>query len=399
VATSLVVFSDDWGRHPSSCQHLVRGLLPRVPAVWVNTIGMRRPGLSREDIEKAAGRLRHWLGAANGGREMPRLPANLRVVTPVMWPGFRRRWQRRLNGALVGRAVRGLATPQAGRRIVLTTLPITAAFFDSLDADAWVYYCVDDFSSWPGLDGGLMQELEEALVARVDAVVAVSTVLADRMSAFGRSSIVLTPGVDLDHWRSGGSSGGAPRLEPAATRRRAALPVWWKDLRRPIVLFWGLIDRRLDIEWLAALTHPQTGFGGSLVLVGPRQSPDPALARLPGVSLPGAVPYETLPLVAREADVLVMPYADLPATRAMQPLKLKEYLATGKPVVARSLPATREWADAADVVETAADFVRRVSERAESGAPSGQLAARRRLAGESWEAKVGQLERILLGLA
>jgi hypothetical protein len=36
-----------------------------------------------------------------------------------------------------------------------------------------------------------------------------------------------------------------------------------------------------------------------------------------------------------------MPYADLAATRAMQPLKLKEYLATGRPVVVRDLPATR----------------------------------------------------------
>ncbi len=113
--------------------------------------------------------------------------------------------------------------------------------------------------------------------------------------------------------------------------------------------------------------------------------------------LPGPLPYETLPLLAKEADVLVMPYADLPVTRAMQPLKLKEYLATGKPVVVRSLPATREWADAADVVESAADFVRRVAERAKGGALPQQLAARRRLADESWEAKARQLEAILLG--
>ena len=38
---SLLVFSDDWGRHPSSCQHLVRNLLDRYPVVSVNTIGTR----------------------------------------------------------------------------------------------------------------------------------------------------------------------------------------------------------------------------------------------------------------------------------------------------------------------------------------------------------------------
>ena len=42
---SFIVFSDDWGRHPSSCQHLFRRLLPRYRTFWVNTIGMRRPRL------------------------------------------------------------------------------------------------------------------------------------------------------------------------------------------------------------------------------------------------------------------------------------------------------------------------------------------------------------------
>ena len=44
------------------------------------------------------------------------------------------------------------------------------------------------------------------------------------------------------------------------------------------------------------------------------------------------------PALAREAAVLIMPYADLPVTRAMQPLKLKEYLATDRPRRRRRSP-------------------------------------------------------------
>ncbi len=50
---------------------------------------------------------------------------------------------------------------------------------------------------------------------------------------------------------------------------------------------------------------------------------------------------EELPALAQQASVLIMPYADLPVTRVMQPLKLKEYLATGRPVVAA--PLRRCW--------------------------------------------------------
>src|SRR5207245_563093 len=68
---------------------------------------------------------------------------------------------------------------------------------------------------------------------------------------------------------------------------------------------------------------------GTIVLVGPQCDCDPALKRTDRVVCLGAVPYEMLPHLAREAAVLIMPYADIPVTRAMQPLNLKEYLVTG----------------------------------------------------------------------
>jgi glycosyltransferase involved in cell wall biosynthesis len=134
---------------------------------------------------------------------------------------------------------------------------------------------------------------------------------------------------------------------------------------------------------------------GTLVLAGPQQRPDPALRDLAGIMLPGSSPYDLLPTLLSAADVLVLPYADLPVTRAMQPLKLKECLATGRPVVARALPAIREWAAFADVVETAEQFVTAVAERARSGIPAEQVEARRLLVHESWQNKARQFESFI----
>lgn len=92
--------------------------------------------------------------------------------------------------------------------------------------------------------------------------------------------------------------------------------------------------------------------------------------------LKGLVDYKQLPSLARGANVLVMPYADRPVTRAMQPLKLKEYLATGKPVGLCDLPATRAWADCGDVVADAASFVQASLDRARTGTPAAQSKAR-----------------------
>ena len=105
------------------------------------------------------------------------------------------------------------------------------------------------------------------------------------------------------------------------------------------------------------------------------------------------MPFALLPRLADEAAVLIMPYADLPVTRAMQPLKLKEYLATEKPVVAFDLPAVRPWNDCLDVASTAEMFSQAVRQRLAGGLPEGQRQVRKRLAGESWSAKARQFEQ------
>jgi glycosyltransferase involved in cell wall biosynthesis len=87
-----------------------------------------------------------------------------------------------------------------------------------------------------------------------------------------------------------------------------------------------------------------------------------------------------------------MPYADLPVTRAMQPLKFKEYLATGRPVVASALPATQGWDDCADLTSTPEAFSDAVRTRSAGGLPESQRLARGRLVGESWAEKARQLE-------
>jgi len=81
----------------------------------------------------------------------------------------------------------------------------------------------------------------------------------------------------------------------------------------------------------------------------------------------------------------------------MQPLKLKEYLATGKPAVVTNLPATRGWSDCLDLADSPESFSRLVRLRVQTGLPPEQHAARaRRLAGESWAGKASAFERLAL---
>ena len=89
----------------------------------------------------------------------------------------------------------------------------------------------------------------------------------------------------------------------------------------------------------------------------------------------------------------------VPVTRAMQPLKLKEYLATLRPVVASSLPAVKPWQDCLDMVETKEQFVASTLRymRSAKGLSPKENITRQALRTETWAAKAAQLERVLKG--
>lgn len=370
--TPLLVFADDWGRHPSSCQHLVARLLDRHPATWVNTIGTRTPKLDRATMRRGMGKIQGWLRRRPNEREMR---SDVTILNPRMWPWFTRKLDRKINRKLLLKQLRAVIEKMGESPVAVTTLPIVADIMPHLPVRQWVYYCVDDFSQWPGLDRRTMARMEQLVIERADTIVAVSEPLQERIRRMGRESELLTHGVDLGFWES-----------DVSTTMLAGLP-------RPLFVFWGVIDRRMDLAFLKHLAASMTE--GTIVLVGPEQDADPELHHLPRLVRTGPAPFDQLPAIAREASVLIMPYADLPVTRAMQPLKLKEYLATGKPVVVRDLPATREWSDCLDRTENPAQFSQIVIERARSGLPAPQALSRKRLSDESWDEKARLFERFL----
>jgi glycosyltransferase involved in cell wall biosynthesis len=376
-----LVISDDWGRHPTSCQHLIRQVLPTRPVTWVNMIGTRRPRLDRATLVRGWEKLGQWLRPAPAPGA---LLENLRVVSPKVWPGFRRAWERRWNRALLARQLRPAISEMSEPPIAIATMPTAADLIGVLPVRRWVYYCVDDFSAWPGIDQVAARRLEDRLIDRVDVLIAVSESLRERIERRGRQAHLLTHGVDLEFWAW--SNPTPSSLSPLPQSRGE---------KQKTILFWGLIDRRMDVEFVRRLA--ETLGEGRILLVGPEDNPDPVLRQLPRVEQRPGVPLAELPALAAQADVLIMPYIDAPVTRAMQPLKLKEYLATGKPVVVRELPANREWSDALDLAATPEEFAEAVRSRLNTGLPASQRTARQRLGAESWVAKADQFARLVDG--
>lgn len=110
--------------------------------------------------------------------------------------------------------------------------------------------------------------------------------------------------------------------------------------------FAGVVDERLDVDLLAAVTvlRPQMQFE----IVGPVAKIDPGiLPRRDNISYLGFRDYADLPELMAGWDVAIMPFARNAATEFISPTKTPEYLAAGLPVVSTSIrDVVRQYGDA-----------------------------------------------------
>ena len=191
---SFLVFSDDWGEHPSSCQHLFRRISQRYKVLWVNTIGMRDPKPGLVDLKKAVAKFRKMLRRYPNGSRNALIGIEMEVCQPPMLPFSRLAGVRLINRASVVRSVRGrLAGLGMTGPVLVTTVPNACDYIGNFGESKVIYYCVDDFSEWPGLKKKMVKRMEDELIRKSDSLVATSQKLFDRLSKSGKSACLLDP--------------------------------------------------------------------------------------------------------------------------------------------------------------------------------------------------------------
>jgi glycosyltransferase involved in cell wall biosynthesis len=374
----FLVFSDDWGRHPSSCQHIFKNILPYNRVLWINTIGMRDPQLSLYDIRRGIEKIKGWLKPATNDAEAE--TGNLTVISPFMIPYTGLSTIRALNGASVVNKVKAEMVRLGFKRpCLITTLPTAADYLHSFGETCIIYYCVDDFTRWPGVDRQLMAEMEEKLLISADLVFATATELCNRKTRNGKRPVLLPHGVDCKHFsREFDKETGSPISD---------------EISKPIIGFFGAISPWLDFDLItkAALARPRWSF----VFIGPVDTDVSSITKLDNVHLLGKVPYESLPAYAASFDAAIIPFQLNELTVSVNPVKLLEYLACGLPVVSTDLPDLRIYADAVYIAKNAHEFIQCL-DRALSENSSERRIARQALAScNSWEAVS---ERFSLGV-
>jgi glycosyltransferase involved in cell wall biosynthesis len=315
-------------------------------------------------------------GAIEGIRERH---ANIFVLTPLAIPFYGSEMVRAANGALLRAQVKH-AMDKLGfqKPISWSFLPSSAPVSGTLGEELVVYHCVDEFSAFSDAPGQQIRELERRLLARADVVICSAENLRKDKERFNPNAHLVQHGVDLSHFA---------RAFDAAT----AVPDEVRSLPGPVIGFWGLIADWVDLR---LVRHVADAFsGGSVVLLGSSVTDLSPLEGARNVHYLGRKAYEDLPRYAKAFDVALMPFKVNELTLASNPLKVREYLAAGLPVVSTAIPEV-ERLGLCRIGADADSVVREISSAIAAGpGPSEVRAALVRA--EGWEARVSEMQDIV----
>ncbi|KFE66663.1 spore coat polysaccharide biosynthesis glycosyltransferase ExoP [Hyalangium minutum] len=367
----LVVFSNDWDGDPLSKVHIMRILSRENRVLWVNSIGNRAPKANTHDLQRI------WRKLSSFTEGIREVEPNLFVLAPLAIPFYGSEAVRSTNRELLRLQVkRAMKKLNFRRPISWSFLPASAPVSGTLGEEFVVYHCVDEFSAFSDTNGRHIAELEERLLRRADLVITSAERLRENKAKVNPNTVLVRHGVDYQHFVK-------------ACDEATQVPEDIAKLPGPIIGFFGLMADWVDQEAIIATAkaHPE----GSVVVIG-KVAPDcdvTAMKAVPNIHFLGRQPYASLPGYCKAFDVALMPFTVNELTLNANPLKVREYLAAGLPVVSTDIPEVRK-VGLCKVATSTEDFVRKVDEcLAEGAGPSRERAER--IFHESWDARVEEI--------
>lgn len=318
---------EDWWYHSHAHFDIqvMKRLSERCPVLYVCSIGMRMPSLRRD--------AQFWTRIGNKLRSvrhaLKRVAPCLWVYSPLPLPLYTFSAGREMNESLLAGQLRMVFGRLGIRRpLMWINTPTGWPVISGLGRRGLVYQRTDEYAEYrfDNFNADYVREIDRQLVQQAGLVLHVDEALHDRTS--GANSLLLEQGVDERFLE--------PHDHEAVPRELVGIP-------RPIVGYVGTVEpHKFDASLVhdAARRMPDVSF----VIVGPHNQNASGLHGLANVHLVGPRRHEEIPAFVRAFDVCMLPTAHTQWGEHCNPIKLMEYLAAGKPVIATDTPASRRFA-------------------------------------------------------
>jgi glycosyltransferase involved in cell wall biosynthesis len=381
---SIICFGgeDWWYHHPHSKAHLMRKFaLAGNKVIFVNSISMGLPGLAHKDLIP---RIKRKLGSYS--KLARQTDEGITVVSPASLPFFGTAAARSINRKMIGVQIRKLANNRGLTKPILwIAIPTAAEMIGEFDESAVVYQVSDKYDANTmdhATDPALIRRLHERAIEAADLVFYSGRKLFDEAKQGCDHSYLLEQGVDFERWSRIRSLTVAPEIE---------------SIPRPRIGYFGAIEPwLLDQELIKKAARERPNW--QWVFIGNR-SRGVEIEALANAHFLPPVAYDELPYYAAGFDVCVLPWETGQAfTSYGSAIKVREYLATGKPVVISPLPEYEPMKDVLRIARSRDEFLILIEEALGETDPS--LAAKRQaaVASGTWDARAEWVSDLIEGV-
>lgn len=366
---SIVCFAgeDWWYHHPHSKNHILKRLAKSNKVLFISSIGMGLPKASNPDFLLKIGRklksYRRWLKKA---------PEGLHVLTPFSLPFYESLFARRLNRFVLGLQIRiAMLVCKIKNPIVWVAIPFAADFLKDMHPKLVLYQVSDkyDANQDSAVSQAVIREFDQRMKDKASVVLYSGRRLYDE--AVDPHRYFLEQAVDFEHF----------------SRRAASAAPEIAGIPSPVLAYIGWIDYLIDVELVerVSLKRPDWHW----VFIG-RRSNHVQISR-PNVHFLGPKPYEDLPKYLRCVDVCVVPWKTESVFASYgSAIKVREYLATGKPVV---MPPLYEYSQTPGIrwYRDSDEFIIAVEDALKNDTPAMQNARQSAVQGSTWDVRAQQL--------
>jgi glycosyltransferase involved in cell wall biosynthesis len=374
----IICFANDWDGDPLSKKHVMKLLARNNRILWINSIGNRNPTVSGRDLQRIVKKVCQF---ATGTRKVH---DNIWNFTPLVVPFHGSNMARALNEQLLVASIQLICRRLRFRSpITWTFVPSSADVVGQFGEKLVLYHCVDEYSQFSDTSQEAIARIEEKLLHRSDLIIASASKLYENKRRINPNTYLVRHGVDFEHFAQ-------------SCRNSLEIPQEIASLPRPIIGFHGLIASWIDIELIEkiARAHPEW----SVVLLGKAQTHDgtrPFDKKLKNIHWLGRKEYRELPAYCKAFDVALIPFVVNELTVNANPLKMREYLAAGLPVVSTDIPEARAFGNLVSVGRDHDHFIRQIETILEIGTPGPNIHRSMQMRKESWEARVEEMSQIV----
>lgn len=371
---------DWWVMTPGSCRKIMERFSQTNKVIFVNTISPTLPKVASEGF---AYRLLRKIPSLVLFLRKP-LP-NIYVFTPIVLPTKGHTIVRKANFVLLLLQLKCLLLILNVRKPIFWIENLAAAdLLSEFETACTIYYCSDKFDASRHLvSKDTLKTQDFVLTHRSDAIICVSKMLYRAKKNLRRHVFYLPHAVDYDHFSSVSSDD-------------HSVPDDIKGVKHPIIGYFGSLSdsNDLDILEFCATKRPDWSF----TLIGRTMGSDfEKLRQLPNVHFLGFKDYQNIPQYAGHFDVCLLFWKITEWIKFCNPVKTKEYLAMGKPIVSVPIPEIEEaFSDIVAVAATKEEFLEAINHELLTDSPEKQRERMSRVSGDTWEHYVERVSGIII---